>query len=258
MRHGLELAIWNSFALFCGWQLFLNKTVVGKIPLLNIPILAALIFFTGCFFNEHSVGAVFLFLGAMAGVEFCYRTRNVLPILAISLLCGIFIYLRAVGIWDGKNISEWIIDVLHSPERAQSIAFRVFNENLIAEHTREQIFFGFSRTYFLHIPNLRIIPVPDSKWIAEFGTNGAWGVTSYFTSLFLAPTLFLISIPTAKLRDPKYGGAVAVAVFLFMIGLDGLLNNMGNPLVPLGCGALASIYLGRKASATGTLGTKVL
>lgn len=126
-----------------------------------------------------------------------------------------------------------------SPDRAQSLQFRLMHEAILLDRAAEKPLFGwgsFGRP-LLHDTNGRLISIPDGRWVITLGTYGWVGYIAEFGLLAL-PLLLLLS-RTKGVRSsripPLLGG---IALILGANMFDMLPNATLTPLTWLMSGAL--------------------
>jgi len=243
MHHGLELAIWLMAGLFLGWQMFLQKTLKGVVPLLKVPLLPSLVVFTLIFIACRSSGALMLLAFAMLAFFLCRLLRSALPFFLLLSLPLLYMTLRANGLWDAQNLVESAQKATGSAERGDSLAYRIFNETMLIERARQQPFFGwggFGRSWVRNEEG-KAISVPDGMWILTYGDKGLFGLASLAATILLMPILFAIKWPPRTWGDPLVAPSAAFAVVLGVTMIDNLFNAMYNPVIMLAAGGLASL-----------------
>ena len=248
MAHGLELAMWNAAAAFMGWQLFLRKSLEKKLPFFQFPLLPSVIGVTLVLVLSRSAGALMLFLVAMGVFEVCVRMKTKIPLLFFLLLPVFYMNLRAVGAWDGQSLVEAAGKLSGSVERTGSLAYRLYNENLLVEKALLRPVFGwggFNRSFVTN-ENGIYISVPDGMWILTLGKNGLFGLTVLSLSILLAPIMFFIFASKRRFAEPLTAPSAAFAMFLGVFMADNLFNAMYNPILMLAAGGLTSLVLSGK------------
>ena len=254
MKHGLELAIYNASAVVMGWQLFLRKSVVRVVPWLKVPILPSVAVLTAVLVISRSSGALMLCVLALAVFQAAVMFRTKIPLLLFLLLPLAYMNLRATGAWDGQQLIDASKKLTGNEERAGSLAFRLFNENLLVEKARLRPVFGWAgyQRSFVTDENGRFISVPDGMWILTLGKNGLFGLTALGASILLAPFLFFWKSSARRLGDPLVAPAAAFATCLCIFMTDSLFNAFYNPVLMMAAGGLSSLLLSPAAfSATG-------
>ncbi|WP_216825907.1 hypothetical protein [Sulfitobacter sp. SK012] len=127
-----------------------------------------------------------------------------------------------------------------SPERAQSLGYRFFNEEQLLGRAAEKPAFGWGgwgRSLLRDSETGTIVTIPDGRWIIVFGTFGWLGYLSEFGLLALPLILMGVYIrrqPQAAL-SPFVG---PVALILGITMMDMLLNATLTPVTWLVAGAV--------------------
>jgi hypothetical protein len=244
MSHGLELAIWNSAALFMGWQLYLKKVIPNTIPFLKIPTMPTLIIFTLVFIRCKSSGALALFFLAMLLMTLASLAKSKLPLILVLILPFLYMNVRGTGAWDGKSLVD-LSTAISGAGRASSLAFRMYNENLLVQKAQERIIFGWGEygRSFVYDSDGRPLSVPDGRWIIYLGTTGVFGLLSFCGFMLIPAFLFFQKCPYAKLATPEVVSASCFAIFLGITMIDNLFNAMNNPVLIVAAGGLSSLVL---------------
>ncbi len=246
MQHGLMLGMWMMIVALIGFWLWQAKTVQ---TLCNIPMNWLVIVWICTFIWCRSTGAYGYLLYGLIIVFIAKWLRSSLPL--ILLMAGIFLYLytSSTGSFNSDGIVSFTADLIN-PERAQSLEYRFENEEILAEHARENIIFGWggwgrNRVFVENWEGIfEDSAITDSLWILAFGLNGIVGLVSLTASLTLPVISFCWFIYPAKTWfEPKIAPAAALASALILFMLDCLLNNMLNPVFPLISGGLAGLVL---------------
>lgn len=195
---------------------------------------------------------------ALAVLHASFLLRTKIPLLLALLLPLAYMNLRATGAWDGQALIEASKKLTGNEERAGSLSFRLFNENLLVEKARLRPVFGWAgyQRSFVTDENGRFISVPDGMWILTLGKNGLFGLTALSASILLAPFLFFWKCPARRLGDPLVAPATAFAICLCIFMADSLFNAFYNPVLMMAAGGLASLLISPAAfSATGNEGS---
>lgn len=127
-----------------------------------------------------------------------------------------------------------------NPDRAQSLAFRVNNEEQLLERAKEKWLFGWGgwgRNLVRHPETGAIETIPDGRWILTFGTYGWVG---YLCEMgLLATPLFLLGWQARRQgAAPLSPFAAPLAMVLAITLVDMLLNDTLVPIVWMIAGAV--------------------
>ncbi|MEQ9237516.1 O-antigen ligase domain-containing protein [Coleofasciculus sp. E2-BRE-01] len=248
MRHGLTLGMWMMAATLIGiwlWRSGLLKKLWG------IPMswLVAVLLIT--FVLVKSTGAyIYLFFGV--AILFLTRWfRTTFPLLLLVVSISSYLFLGATGNFTGdmKNqLVSFLADVT-TQERAESLEFRLDNEELLGDKARQRPIFGWggwgrSRVYdYNWAGELVDVSITDSFWIITFGTNGSIGLISIMAARLLPPACFCLRYPAHSWSNPKVAPSAVLAVVLTLYVMDGLLNAQPNPVYTVVHGGLAGLML---------------
>jgi hypothetical protein len=153
-----------------------------------------------------------------------------------------YLALRISGVMDGHALVNLTTD-LAGKDRAQSLEFRLDNEDLLLGKAMKQPWFGWGgwSRYRVEDEDGVLRGITDGMWIIAIGENGLVGLTAMTASLLL-PTLLLPR--RLRVRDwehPLAAGAAAVAIVAGLHMIDNLPNGMFNPVYVLGVGGVASL-----------------
>ena len=246
MEHGLMVGMWMMMVTLVGFWLWKAKTLQR---LWNIPLKWLVIVYMGTFIWCRSTGTYGYLLFGLLILFLAKWLRTSLPLLL--LIVGIFYYLYASagGTFNTDGIVAFTADTIN-PERAQSLEFRFDNEEILAEHARDKLIFGWggwgrNRVYEENWHGVfEDVAITDSLWILAFGINGLVGLVSLIAALMLPVIGFCLLVYPAKTWfDPKVAPAAVLAVALLLFVLDSLLNAMFNPVFPLISGGLSGLIL---------------
>ncbi len=210
-REGLSVFGWAAAAIWLVLVLFLSKTVGAfSLVLLFLPILLM----TG-------VPGQLLFAMIVAGITLFYpllRGAGAIPVDAV--------YAAAQAV---------------SQERADSLKFRLDNEDVLLERAAEKPLSGWGswgRNLTYNQYNGDQVTTPDGAWIIVIGTFGWIGYLSYF-GLLTAP-LFLLGLSRRRLGISVESSGLALVLALNL--LDLVPNASLTPLTHMIAGALAGRY----------------
>jgi hypothetical protein len=246
MNHGLAVGAWMMAATLCGIWLWKTGTIK---ELWNTPINQLVIVLIITFILCRSTGAYLLLVLGLAMLFAGNWLRTALPLLLLILGISTYLY---VGVNGTVNINQiyGVALQMNGPERAQSLKFRLDNEELLSKKARQRMMFGWggygrNRVYETNWEGERIdISVTDSLWIIAFGVNGLVGLISITASLLLpAASLVVLRYPARMWAHPKVAPAAVLAVIVTLYMLDCVLNAMTNPIFALASGGISGVVL---------------
>ena len=246
MEHGLMVGMWMMMVTLVGFWLWKAKTIQR---LWTVPINQLVIVCMGTFIWCRSIGTYGYLLYGLVILFAAKWLRTSLPLLLLIAGISYYLYASSTGTFHTEGIVSFTADTIN-PERAQSLEFRFHNEEILAEHARDNLLFGWggwgrNRVYQESWEGIfEDIAITDSLWILAFGINGLVGLVSLTASLMLPVIGFCLSgYPAKTWFDPKVAPAAVLAVALLLFMLDSLLNAMFNPVFPLISGGLSGLIL---------------
>lgn len=242
MEHGLMVAMWMVTASLLGLGLLHAR----KLPraIFGIPswvLVLGLVLITS---SLRSMGALVLMMIALVGVWLSIVLKTRLIALVLLLIPPTYMMTRINGWWTGEGLVQFIAEKV-SPERAQSLEFRLDNENILIDRALEAGLFGWggwgrSRVFD---EDGKDISVTDGLWIITLGTRGVYGLTFLNIAIVLPLILFFYRYHPDQWKRPDLR---VPAVFLFILLIymtDNLLNAMVNPVFMLFNGGLNSCLI---------------
>jgi hypothetical protein len=188
-----------------------------------------------------AMGAMFLMVCAIGLLSLTRWPKTRLPILLLLLAPPLYIGFRAAGDWSGDFLLEAANAM--SPTRADSLEFRMKNENVLAAKAMQQPLLGWGGWKRSHVLDQNMVDttIPDGLWIILLGENGLVGIGAFVLLALGSAFLVWYRIPTRFWRDPACAAAVALAVVVMLYMIDSLFNATFNSVTALVIGAVASI-----------------
>jgi hypothetical protein len=249
MEHGLVVALWMMTATLLAFWLW---KAGGVKTIWEIPFVWLLGALSITFVLLKSTGAYFYLLYGLLVLFVALWGRIRLPFLLLIVGICLYLCLSVTGTFNGDAIVAWVADFV-SPERAQSLEFRLDNEELLTVKAQEKIIFGWggwgrSRIFQEDAYGELIdISVTDSLWIIAFGINGLVGLASLTASmLFPAIAFAWFGYPVKTWFHPKVAPAAALSVVLVLYMFNCLLNGHFLPIYPLISGGLSGLILEKR------------
>lgn len=249
MHSGLAVGMFMSMAtMLCAWVVVTRyrRSVLGVPVVLLLPILLVTAVLV------KAIGAAILGLAGFCALLFDRQLRFPLAACAMMVAVPGYIVGRSTGVWHGEPITT-VAEQL-SPDRAQSFAYRLGNEDLLAEKALQRPLFGWggwSRARVFDENGKDLAPT-DGHWIILLGNRGIYGLTGYFGFLLLPPLVYLwrAGRPKGWRRSPEVAASAGLAIVVILYACDCLPNAMYNPLWLMMAGGLANVAaLKRAASA---------
>jgi hypothetical protein len=177
-------------------------------------------------FIFSSFGALALMVMGLGLIAVVTRLRRSWPMLLVVAIPILYMTTRGTGAWDGQNLID-ASAALSSEERADSLAFRIKNENVLVQKALQQPLFGWGgwKRSFIFNENNVAVSVPDGLWVLAFGQNGLFGLTCLTMTLLLPQLLF--PAPLSGLALGRAGGAalVPLSMMLGMFMIDNLFTT---------------------------------
>jgi hypothetical protein len=220
--HGLSLALYMALSFFAAVILSKLGRPIRWVGTKWTPRVLGLLVLA-C----RSTGALTYAITIGPLLAFAKPKAHVTLAMAIALFVGIYPALRAFDLFPTKGVTETAVS-LFGESRADSLKFRFDNEELLLDHARERLWFGWggqgrNLTYDDYLGS--VMTVADGQWIIVFGMHGVVGMVVAFGFL-------LIPILRARrhfklLQNPKDQRLLAgIALMTAMAVLDLIPNGL--------------------------------
>lgn len=262
MDHGLMVGMWMCAAATAGLWLFysgglglhlqrlFSSQVSRPSPAGQSQVhLALVLLLLAIAVLVKSTGAILLMLVAIATLFLVARFRLFILALALLMVYPVYVGLRAYQIWDGTNMVSIVAP--RRMDRAQSLEFRILNENKLALKAIQHPVFGWGGWNRSRIfdEEGRDLAVTDGQWIIVLGTHGFFAIV-LFTLIMGMPLLLLWRrYPLPQWQNPEVAPLAFMAIWLLAAMIDCLPNSMINPVFTLFVGGM--IGWGGRAPAEG-------
>lgn len=237
LDHGLSLGILLSMCVLAAGALWRHTRATTT----NAPIwLFCLGWLLFTLVLAKSVGALLI---SLALLPFVILTKTRGQLLVAAVLAGIVILypmLRGAGYIPTEEIHE--IALSYSEDRAQSLKFRLDNEDRLLEKANEKPLFGWGswgRNMVYDIYTGRNISVTDGTWIIFIGTFGWFGYIARFGLITIPIILLALNRRRLDISIATAGLAIVLAANL----VDLLPNSSLRPITLLIAGALMGRYI---------------
>ena len=238
MAHGLRVALFFALSLIAAVGLFRVGWKTGPIILVILWLGLTLVF---C----KSLGAIMIALLIIPMVLFLSTRALILAAAIIGFMVLAYPMLRGSGYAPVGPV----ISVAHSinPQRAESFAFRLENEDILLERANQRPMFGwggFGRSFVRNEKGIDIT-VPDGYWVIIIG-KGGWSRYIGEFGLMMSPMLFLFFYR----RRMDISRETAVLSIMLAGNMIDLIPNSGlTPITWLITGALwGRLELGTQAA----------
>jgi hypothetical protein len=237
MQHGLAVGTFMCTAAIIGVWLALTRSVrsMGGMPML---LLAAIVLFVAVFCK--STGATLLAaMGLMSLLAMrVVPTRAIM--LAIVAMPFLYVTLRTFGGWDGQMLLDLASDI--SPDRADSLGFRLRSERLLWSEIQPYLLLGRGRFLFASRSADGDLGVtPDGLWVIALGCNGLVGVGALVFMMATPVLVFVRRFPARLWKHPAIAPSAVLATCFALYGIDCLFNAMENPILVLIAGGISGL-----------------
>jgi tetratricopeptide (TPR) repeat protein len=235
---GLELGMWMTCATLvaqrlwaCGVIKGLGGYSFGKLAL-ALTVTTVL-----C----KSTGALTLLIAGLGILWMVTRTRSSWPVWLLIAVVPFYATTRIAGLWSGREILD--VAKLVGEDRAQSLEYRMQNEDILIDHALKHAVLGGGRKDGTQVVgrNGLSITVVDGYWIIVFGQSGLIGLYSLMAMLLLPIVMLTRRHPASTWTQPDVAPAAALAVMIGLIMIDELSNAMLNPIYALIIGGLSGL-----------------
>jgi tetratricopeptide (TPR) repeat protein len=235
---GLELGMWMTCSTLvaqrlwaCGAIKTLGGYSFGKLTLaLSVTTVLC-----------KSTGALSLLIVGLGILWMVTRTRSSWPVWLLIAVVPFYTTTRIAGLWSGREILD-VAKVL-GEDRAQSLEYRLQNEDVLIDHSLKHAVFGGGRKDGTQVygRNGLSVTVIDGYWIIIFGRSGLIGLSSLVAMMLLPIVLLTRRHPGSTWTRPDVAPAAVLATMLGLIMIDDLSNAMLNPIYALIIGGLSGL-----------------
>ncbi|MCL2645689.1 MAG: hypothetical protein FWD61_01635 [Phycisphaerales bacterium] len=281
MQHGLMVGMWMSMASMVGIWLWYTKalrklwgmpvewlmfavavtTTLCKRPiealkkLWIMPVGWLMLYLLVTTVLCKSTGALALLAGGLGTLYFARRMHSSAVLWCLVACAPLYIGLRTSGLWSGENLIT-LTERWTNAERAESLEFRMHNENLLAAKAMQRPVFGWGGWGRNQVENDegKDETVADGLWIITLGTTGLVGLTALTTMILLPVVLFLRRWPAKSWSQPAVAPAAVLAVMLALYMIDNILNAMINPIFVMTAGGMGGVMSAQACRADAALG----
>ncbi len=237
LDHGLSLGILLSMCVLAAGALWRHSRKTATNASVWLLSLGWLLF---TLVLAKSVGALLI---SLALLPFVILTKTRGQLLVAAILAGVVILypmLRGAGYVPTEEIHE--IALSYSEDRAQSLKFRLDNEDRLLEKANEKPLFGWGswgRNMVYDIYTGRNLSVTDGAWIIFIGTFGWFGYIARFGLITIPIILLALNRRRLDISIATAGLSIVLAANL----VDLLPNSSLRPITLLIAGALMGRYI---------------
>lgn len=234
LYHGLWVAFFCLTSIVAAFALFRHEKFKNQ-PAQKY--LLAGIYLFGVLFLCKSLGSYLYALGLIPLLAFFSTRMQMRVALMLTTVALLYPVMKSNNLIPEREIISQAYQI--SPDRAQSIRYRLVNEALILERATQKPILGwgsFGRP-LIHDSYGRILTIPDGRWVITLGTLGWVGYVAEFGLLALPLFILLIrlrGVPNQSLPPLVGGTTLILATNMF----DMLPNATLTPLTWLIAGGL--------------------
>jgi hypothetical protein len=233
MGHGLLVAFFAAVTVIAAtvfWQL---KIKVRKFSTANVTYYLLLVLLLCKSVASILYGYAAFLLIKMTSFKTQLRVARILVLIAL-----LYPNMSIMNIFPHQTLMNWTESM--SAERAESLGFRFKNEDMLLNHARQRLFFGWGgwgRNRVYNEDTGRDMTVTDGKWIITLGTFGWLGFIAEFGLLAL-PVFRTASVFKWVKTQQEMTLLSAHALLVGFIMIDQLPNASLAPWLWLLSGAL--------------------
>ena len=243
MQHGLQVALWMAG---CVVLAFSQWWVGGRRRFSAVPMWSVLSTLCVTFLLLKSTGALVLAILGITSIFVATKMRTRIPLLILpAVACG-YLVCRSNDLYSGRGLVD-VTRTYVSEERAQSLEFRLDNEDLLLKKAWQQPVFGWGGWGRNRVYNEdgRDVTITDGLWIIEFGTHGLIGLVSLY-ALQIVGGLNVVSklkLKVSDVGDLDFANEIGLCIICGIATIDTLPNAMVIPIFTMSLGALSSSSL---------------
>lgn len=239
LQHGLWVGIFLAMSILAAATLFRWSQRTGKEGLSSFAWAATAIWLILVLFLSKAVGAFVLVLAFLPLVLLAGVQGQLLFAMIVAGITLFYPLLRGAGWIPIDTVYE--VSLSFSEERAESLKFRLDNEDVLLERAAEKPIAGWGswgRNLIYDPYSGKMTSVTDGAWIIIIGTFGWIGYIAHF-GLLTAPVLLL---GRARRRLGLTVETSGLAMVLAINLMDLIPNATLTPLTYLVAGALCGRY----------------
>ena len=230
MACGALIALWL-------WRTGAQRTVAG----VSFGWAAALLAVTTLLCK--STGAIALLVAGYGALEATRWIRKPILLLALVAIPVVYAASRISG-WSGDRLVA-AVETHVSTDRAQSLQFRMMNEDMLIAKALRRPWMGwgrFGRSRVYDEAGADVV-ITDGMWIVMLGMNGLMGLLATWLVLSLPALALLRMFPARQWSDPRLAPAAVLAVSALLWAIDDLSNAMMTPVFPAMSGAVIAFFI---------------
>lgn len=219
MPHGLWVAFFALMAAMAALILLRTSTPEERPRRLMI-----FLYLTFVLYLCKSVGPMVYAAGLVPVILLVGRRWQLMLAAVLAMIVITYPLLRGAQLVPLDVILDYALSI--SPERHQSLNFRVMNEEQLLARALEKPWFGwggYGRNLILDPVDGRILTIPDGRWIIVLGTYGWLGYVAEF-GLLIMP-LLLLGREALLQRSSAFSRFACTIALIYAANLADLLPN---------------------------------
>jgi hypothetical protein len=240
MDGGLQVGMWMATASLVG--IWMRKTrALKRIGGFSAAPLVVVLLATA--FLCRATGALVLLVMGLAVMWVTWRLSTKWALVGLLLIAPSYVATRSTALWNGEPVLS--LAKMVDNDRAESLKFRLNNEDMLAAKAIRQPWFGWGswgrgRVYDKWGND---ISITDGLWIIEFGRHGYAGLVSWLAAIVMPLALLTWRYPARRLASAELAPALVLAILVTLYAIDCLVNAMINPVFMLAGGGVVSFAL---------------
>lgn len=226
MHGGLAVGMWMATAALIGvifWHSGVMRRLRGvPIGLLVLPLCVTLVLCKSMGATLLMAAAVVLYFATQV-----FKTRVFL--LAAIVAVPVYLSLRIAVDWHGEEVIT-LTEAVINEDRAGSLETRMENERMILDEKWGRALLGWGGWGRNRVTDSsgNDISTVDSLWIITFSKFGLVGLVSVYLIMLLPVYLAVRRLAPGAVATPAMAPLVAMALIMWMAGMDKLLNAQPN------------------------------
>jgi hypothetical protein len=238
LSNGLTVTMFMGVSSVIAFGLYMAG---AREKLLGVKMRWIVLFLVLTTFFCKAMGGIFLMLVGLSLIMIARYVGTKLPVLLLIFAAPVYVLARSAGSWSGDFLLDMADAVSH--RRAESLEFRLKNEDILAAKAMEQPVLGWGGWNRSHVLNFwfQDTTISDGLWIILLGEYGLVGLGALVTLIVGAAFLLWVRIPTRFWNDPACASAVALMILISLYMVDSLFNATFNPIASITIGAVVNV-----------------
>jgi len=241
LQNGIILGTWMSTTAVIGIWLWMTGSL-KKLWGIPLPVLASIQAIT--MIMCKSINAMGLFTLGVATLFMTKKLRTPIVLLCLASIPPVYMGVRMSGNWSGDGLVN-LAEIIINKERAQSLSFRLENENILADKALNRPLFGWggwSRNRVFSARTGKDISITDGLWIITLGKFGLVGLASMTLMILLPVIVIWRRFPAYRWSEPPTLACITgLGVVLVLYMIDNLPNASENQIFMLAAGGIIGL-----------------